>query len=86
MIDQFQLRALGEKLKVDTDDKAREINQLGREHLEYLDALAAMLAEFAALVDQQRHRFAHYSGRPAVEPIPQRQRPRITEQVANAEK
>lgn len=64
MIDQYQLRALGEKLKADSSEVVQEINSRGREHLQYLDGLAMMLQEFLALVDQQRQKFAVYSERP----------------------
>jgi hypothetical protein len=80
MIDQFQLRALGEKLRLDTAGVARNINAQGREHLEYLQGLATMLQEFLAVVDEQRQRFAIYAEHPPVEQLNlnhRRQPPRI---------
>jgi hypothetical protein len=64
MIDQYQLRALGEKLKQDSSEVVQDINSRGREHLQYLDGLAMMLQEFLAVVDQQRQKFAVYGERP----------------------
>jgi hypothetical protein len=79
MIDQYQLRALGEKLKQDSSEVVLEINSRGREHLQYLDGLAMQLQEFLQLVDQQRQKFAVYGERPVEHLNARRQAAQITQ-------
>jgi hypothetical protein len=79
MIDQYQLRALGEKLKQDSSEVVQEINSRGREHLQYLDGLAMMLQEFLQLVDQQRQKFAVYGERPVEHLNTRRQAAQLTQ-------
>jgi hypothetical protein len=79
MIDQHQLRALGEKVKQDSVETAREINEQGREYLQYLDGLAALLQEIQAVVDKQRSNFAVYGERPVEHLNARRQAAQITQ-------